>query len=1331
MKLIRGAGGPPAPKPVKPREPQTSPDSLDSRSYALILDLLSEGEIQGLKDGAKSIFLNNTPLQNEDGSYNFDGFDWDFRAGTGTGTQTYISGFDEILNEIPVNTQVTKNTSVTKTITRSSVNAVRITIAVPQLQRIEKDGDTRGSFFDLKITTQGNGGPEVTRIRDTVRGRTTDLYQKDYRISLEGLSFPVNIKVSREREDSADIREVNAFSWFSYTEITYAKLAYPNSALASIRIDAEQFNNIPERSYLIRGIKVKIPSNATVDPTTGALIYSGVWNGNFSAATWTSDPAWCLWDLLTSTRYGFGNYLNTNLLDKWSFYAASVYCSALNTRPSGTTNDFHPTTGRHGVPDGLGNYEPRFSCNVNIQTADDAYKLINDMCSVFRAMPYWSAGSLVLSQDAPTSSSYVFTLSNVTEPGFTYSGSSQKTRATVVTVKYFDNDARDFAYEVVEDRVNIAKYGVLTKEVEAFACTSRGQAHRLGEWILYAEQYETEVVSFTASLDAGVLVRPGQVISIHDPVRFPGYRWAGRIAAATTTAITVDSADTITAGTSPKLTVLMPDGTLQQRNVSSISGSVITVSSAFSATPNVNSVWFFENSSLTPATTWRVLTVQEKNQTEYEIAALSYNASKYNYIERGEKLDVKNYTSLFAVPAAPSDLSATESLYSYQNEIRSKVTLSWSAVKGATLYEIQWRRDSGNWTSDRVQAPLHDILNITPGTFEYRVFSLNVAEIPSSTYSTLTFTALGKTAPPANVQNFVATVDPVIGVTLSWNPVTDLDLQGYEIWQGASFGSGDKLGTVQGTSFKVGAIPPQVTTSWWIKALDTSGTYSSVATGVSSTISGAVAPAVTASVNGTDYELRWNAVTGTLATSAYEIRFGTTSSTWSTATPISTVNATGFRRLVNWSEIRRFFVAAIDVNGLYGAAGTADITIAAPSQPTVSQQVVDNNVLLRWNDCTRSLPIVYYEVRRGETWASATSVGTKQGLFTTVFETSSGTYTYWIAGIDSAGNAGTPGSIAAVVGQPPDYQLQMDSSSTFSGTKANSYVENGILIAPVITNETWTAHFTTARAGFASGWQTIQNQYNAGFLEYATPSAATGSYEETMDYGSVLPGSKITVSLTYQTITGTVAITPTISVRKLATDAWTNYANISSVFATDFRYLKVRYDFASATGDDIIAVTSLNVRLDTKLRNDFGTGSAKAPVASTYSQSLTTITVTTPTAHGLTTGTKVDLNFTSGTAADGIYTIATVPTTTTFTVTSTTSTTTSGNVIVHDGGAVVTFNVAFIDVQSITVTPATTAAVISVYDFNDVPNPTSFKVLLFDTAGNRVSGNFSWSARGV
>ena len=1517
--LIRGAGGVgrtlggTVSRFPRTRTPKTAADSLDSRSYASILDLLCEGEIQGLKDGAKSIFLNGTPLQNADGTYNFESFDWEMR--TGTQNQTYVPGFDEVFTEIPVNTAVTKTLPIVKTVTRNTVDAVRVTISIPQLQNIDPSGDVRGTSVTLQIDTQTNGGQYTTRITDTITGRTSDLYQKDYRVTLTG-PFPVNVRVSRVTNDSTDQKLVNAFSWTSYTEITYTKLAYPNSALVALRIDAEQFNAIPERSYLIRGQKVQIPSNATVDSSTGALIYSGVWNGNFAAATWTSDPSWCLWDLLISKRYGFGNYLDANSLDKWSFYAASVYCSALNTRPNGTTNNYHPTTGRHGLSDGLGNYEPRFSCNVNIQTADDAYKLISDMASVFRAMPYWSAGSqnsgaLVLSQDSPANSTYIFTPSNVTGAGFNYSGSSQKTRTTVAIVKYFDNTIRDFAYEVVEDRTGIAKYGVLSKTVEAFACTSRGQAHRLGEWLLYSEQNESEVVSFSASVDAGVIVRPGQVITIHDPVRVPSNRYAGRISAATTSVITIDRDtsknlvlqsedfsttwtalnltvtknaisspfDTLTAealketaangehyvrqtvanlvpnviytfslyienlggrnvqirildadrtangyyaifsplagtivlspvisgqgasvsatitralngwwrvtlsgiphpsctrylidifsvsgttgsfagdttkgmylwgaqlergagateylpnatGTSPKLTVIQPDGTTEQRSVASVDGNVITVSSPFTTTPNVGSVWMFENDIITP-TTWRVLTVREENGTEYAITALSHNASKYNYIERGEKLETKDYRALYGIPTAPTDLGATESLYTYQNEVRSKITLAWSAVTGGASYEVQWRRDQGNWTTDRVQAPLHEILNITPGVFEYRVYTLNSVELPSNNFGYLSFTAVGKIAPPGNVTGFAASIDPSIGVTLSWDPVPDLDIQGYEIWQGAAWGVGTELGLVSATTYKVGTIPVGTTVTWWIKALDTSGAYSVVARSASITVGTAAAPSVTGAFVGTDLELRWTDVTGGLATAYYDIRYNTPGLPLLGEVQVGTVQGNTFRVAGKWIGTRRFLIAAVDIGGNIGARGSFDATILEPTAPSVTQQVIDNNVLFRWTDATRTLPIVYYELRRGSLLSTAELIGTKQGLFTTVFETASGTYTYWLAGVDSAGNKGPATPVTAVVSQPPDYQLRMDFNSTFSGvnvTSSNVYISNATLTASVNTTETWTTHFTSR------GWTTPNDQVIAtpvAFPVYAMPSTATAFFEETMDYGSVVASSKITATLTYQLVAGAITVTPTLSYRRLTTDPWQNFAGVSSVFATDFRYIKVRYDFSSSGGEDILVATALNIKLDSKLINDFGSGTAATPINGTYSQAATTITVTTPSAHGLTVNAKVDLNFTTGTAVDGVYVIATVPSTTTFTVTSATSATTTGNVTVHDGGTVITFNVAFVDIQAISVTPSATTAVVAVYDFVDIPNPTIFKVLLFDTNGVRVGGNFSWSARGT
>jgi hypothetical protein len=339
-----------------------------------------------------------------------------------------------------------------------------------------------------------------------------------------------------------------------------------------------------------------------------------------------------------------------------------------------------------------------------------------------------------------------------------------------------------------------------------------------------------------------------------------------------------------------------------------------------------------------------------------------------------------------------------------------------------------------------------------------------------------------------------------------------------------------------------------------------------------------------------------------------------------------------------------------------GQETAVDITVSAPSQPTIAQQVVDNNVLLQWNDCTTTLPVDSYELRRGAAWASATLIGTKSGRFTSVFETAGGTYTYWLAGIDSAGNYGTPGSVSAIVNQPPDYQLKLNQNSTWSGTKNNALLDSGTLLLGLNLTETYQDHFTTR------SWNSPQDQITAGYSYWIMPSATSAYYEEIVDYGSVVASSKVTETLTSTVIAGSFSVTPKISVRKLTTDSWTDYNGVNQVYATDFRYIKFRYDFSSAGGDDLMRLTELNYRLDSKLRNDFGTGTANS--------------------------------------ADS-------------------------------GGTTVNFNVAFVDVEAISVTPSGTTPRIAIYDFVDAPNPVSFKVLLFDTSGNRVSGAFSWSARGV
>jgi hypothetical protein len=750
MARIYGAGGQAIPQVAQPLLPVTEADSLNSKQYAQVLDLISEGEIEGLKNGHQSIFLDNTPLQNANGTYNFQNVTIATR--NGTQDQTYIPGTSDVEDEKAVGVEVQYASPIIRSITDTNVNAARITITVPQLQTFTNEGDVLGAQVDLRIYVQYNGGGYQEVIVDTIKGRTGDAYQRDYLINLASV-YPIDIKVERDRPDSTDPKVVNAFNWTSYTEIIYAKLRYPNSALVWLRVDAEQFNRIPSRSYLIRGIKVQIPSNATVDQTTGRLIYSGIWNGTFGAAQWCSDPAWILWDLLTS-RYGFGDHIQAAQLDKFAFYAASQYCSEL-------------------VPDGFGGQEPRFSCNVNIQTAEEAYKLINDMCSVMRCMPYWSTGALTISQDKPADTAYLFTLANVTEEGFSYQGGSRKTRPTVCVVSYLDLNSRDIAYEVVEDAEAIQKYGVVKTEISAFACTSRGQAYRIGEWLLYSERYESEIISFTASIDAGVLVRPGQIIEVADPVK-AGARRGGRISAATTTAVTVDDATGLTAA-GAELSVIMPDGSVETRSISSIAGEVITVASAFSVAPNANSVWIYQTSNI-QTSTWRVLSVGEQDGTNYAISAIAYNASKYSYIERGTALEQRDITDLNIIPDPPTNLVAQEVLYDAGGIAKAKLIVSWQSVLGVTQYQVQWRRENGNWTTSTQARPDYEISDTTKGTYEIRVFSLGASLRSSVEPAQLTVQAFGKTAPPATPTGISIIPNSDTTAILSWDRSTELDV---------------------------------------------------------------------------------------------------------------------------------------------------------------------------------------------------------------------------------------------------------------------------------------------------------------------------------------------------------------------------------------------------------------------------------------------------------------------------------------------------------------------------------------------------------------------------
>ena len=784
-KIIRGSGG--RPSPPQPPQPTRTPDTLHSKQFATFLDLVSEGEIEGFaspsKEGLtkgttaynnaalKDVFLNDTAVLKSTASssspnttdFNFQ--DVGFTPRFGTGSQTHIPGIESSESTTDVGVEVTKASPVTRSITNTDVDAVKVAITFPQLQKATDAGDLLGSSVTLQVQVQYNSGGYTTVIEDTITGRTADAYQKDYRVDITG-AFPVDIRVIRVTADSTTASLIDAFQWTSFGEIIDDKQRYLNSAYLSLRLDSQQFSSIPRRKYRIRGIKVRIPGaganssgTPTVDNATGRIIYPDgyIFNGVMGAATYTNCPSMVLLDLLTDTRYGLGNHITDSSLDLFSFVTASKYANTL-------------------VDNGLGGQEARMSANVNIQSAEEAFDLINELSGVMRCMPIWSAGSMTITQDKPTDASYLFNMSNVSEDGFSYTGSDLKQRHSVISVSYFNMDTQEIDFEVVEDTTAVNKLGVNIKQVQAFACTSRGQAARLGRAILFAEQNESEVVSFSTSIDSGVILRPGAVIEINDPVR-AGLRRGGRVNAATTTTITVDdTANTdLPTTNSPTISVIMPDGTVETKNITGISGAVVSVDSAFSTTPNVNTIWLIQDTTVV-AQKFRVIAVEEQDEVNYTISALSYVPEKYAFIEDGTALPTRTVSILNQPVDPPNNVVANEKIVVINNQAVAKLIISWQPITGVTQYQVNYRFNNGNYTSQTVSRPDYEIFNTEKGVYEIQVFAYNAALEISATSSDITFNAVGKTAVPANVQNLTA--EPISDklIRLRWDLSTDVDV---------------------------------------------------------------------------------------------------------------------------------------------------------------------------------------------------------------------------------------------------------------------------------------------------------------------------------------------------------------------------------------------------------------------------------------------------------------------------------------------------------------------------------------------------------------------------
>ena len=792
-------------------DPDLIEGGLRSKQFATVLDLLGYGEIDSILDPGgvgtntfrKNVFLDGTPLQNANGDENFSNVEVFFK--NGASDQTALQEINAIENTVPVNVEVVKATSVTRSITNSNVDKVRVSIQIPSLQKFEDNGDILGTEVKISIRITENDGTVHNPVEaNSINGKATSPFVKDYEIKFEKtMSFPIDITVIRNTDDSAESTLQNKTNFLSFTEINTDTSAYQGFAYVAIRFNAQEFQSYPKRMYRIKGTKIKVPSDTTVDSDNGRVIYPDgyVFDGTFKTDAdgnikkeWCSDPAWILYDLLTTDK-GFGGtdgVIDADTLDVFSFYSASAYASTLITDPiTGTT-------------------EPRFSCNVILNQKNNAYSLINDLCSVMNAMPFYSNGSLQISQDRPTNTStntsdpqYIFNNSNVTEEGFTYQGVGQRTKYTEVEVGYFDNETQTIDYELITaDDItalsdSISKFGRTRKTLKAFACTSRGQANRLGRWFLYSNLKESEVVSFTTTLEAGVIVRPSTIIAIADSLR-AGVRRGGRIKSVTnTTTVVVDDANNtdLTTENSATLSVVLSDGSVETRSISSINGTTITVSSAFSSAPLANSVWAIENTTV-EFQIYRVVSIEEKNESEYTVTAVIHDTNKYAQVEDTTvAANPRTITTLLNEKPSPSNLSATEQIVELNNRAVSKIFVAWEPVQGVKEYLLEFQYENDNPERFRVARPNFELFESRLGKYKFAVKSVNTLGKLSSDTSFFTFNAQGKTALPEDVQN--VQIEPLSDqfIRLRFNKSTSVDvihggnviIRGSNLTTGASF----------------------------------------------------------------------------------------------------------------------------------------------------------------------------------------------------------------------------------------------------------------------------------------------------------------------------------------------------------------------------------------------------------------------------------------------------------------------------------------------------------------------------------------------------------------
>ena len=734
----RGKGG-----SNQTRTPVEAPDSIQSIARAKVLIALGEGEFAGGLDG-KNIFLGDsssyTPLQNADGSYNFNNVKYEFRSGTQD--QDYIQGFPGIENELQFSYELKQAVPYVRAVSNTQLSALRIRLGWPTLLLQKNNGDKVGTRVEYAIDLSVDGGPYETVVNGAVDDKTTSLYERSHRVNLPKSSTGWQLRVRRITPDSTSVNIVDTMRVVAVTEIIDAKLRYVNTALLYVEFDAKQFpNGIPQVVCNPKGRIIRVPD--TYDPETRT--YSGTWEGVFKWA-WTDNPAWIYYDIILNERFGLGQRIDATQIDKWELYRIAQYCDQL-------------------VPDGKGGSgtEPRFRCNVYIQDRNDAWTVLRDLAGIFRGMTYWGDNKMYVLADMPRDVWHIYNHASVVEGKFTFADPSETTRNTAALVNWSDpaNHYKDTP-EPVYDSDLAMRFDYRQLEMTAIGCTRQSEANRRGRWALLTNGIG-EVVTFSTGMDVPPV---GEVIGVAAN-ELAGRTIGGRVSAVNGRNITLDRAADVKAGN--RLFLNLPSGTAQARTVQAVNGNTVTVTTPYSETPEAECNWGVDSDDLFIAL-FRVTGTRDNNDGTFEVTGTTYNPDIYSAVDTGARLDERPVSVIPpGVQAPPGNIVVDSYSTVNQNIAITTMRVAWDAVQGAVAYEAEWRRDSGNWISvPRTSSLGFEVQGIYSGRYLVRVRAVNASDVSSVWATSPEVNLTGKVGNPPKPVGFIASENVDFGIELNW-----------------------------------------------------------------------------------------------------------------------------------------------------------------------------------------------------------------------------------------------------------------------------------------------------------------------------------------------------------------------------------------------------------------------------------------------------------------------------------------------------------------------------------------------------------------------------------